>query len=107
MIHAERAIPQDAAAPGRRAAVSAAWRALAQLKIGILPAPLVVVVLGVCAAFVALGDAPSDLLMNIAVLAVGGFLCAEAGRRIPGLRRLGLGAILATFAPSFLVYAKA
>lgn len=48
---------------------------------------------------------PSDILMNIAILAVGGFACGEIGRRLPGLRKIGSAAILATFVPSFLVYA--
>ena len=48
---------------------------------------------------------PSDIMINIAVLAVGGFACAEVGRRLPGLRKIGAAAILATFVPSFLVYA--
>jgi Na+/citrate or Na+/malate symporter len=70
-----------------------------------VPAPVAVAAVAIVAAFVRLGAAPSDLLMNIAVLAVGGFLCAEIGKRTPGLRNLGLAAILATFLPSYLVYA--
>ena len=66
---------------------------------------MALVVIAVAAAYVRLGDAPSDILMNIAVLSVGGFLCAEIGKRTPGLRNLGLAAILATFVPSYLVYA--
>lgn len=81
------------------------WHRLMEVRVGIVPLPLVVVVIGVAAALAGLGEVPSDLLMNIAVLGVGGFLCAEVGQRIPGLRVVGLGAILATFAPSFLVYA--
>ncbi|THD61646.1 MAG: 2-hydroxycarboxylate transporter family protein [Phenylobacterium sp.] len=74
-------------------------------RIGVVPLPVAVVAVAVIAAFVALGAPPSDLPMSIAVLAVGGFVCAEAGRRIPGLKNLGLAAILATFLPSYLVYA--
>ncbi len=44
--------------------------------------------------------------MMIAVLAVGGFLCAEAGKRLPLLRNIGGAAICATFVPSALVYYK-
>jgi malate:Na+ symporter len=80
------------------------WRAM-DVRIGIVPIPLAAAVLALVAAFVALGEVPSDLLMGVAVLAVGGFLCAELGARIPGLRGLGLPAILATFVPSWLVYA--
>ena len=86
------------------AALRAWWRMM-DLRLGIVPAPLAVAVLALAAAFVSLGQVPSDILMNIAVLATGGFLCAEIGQRIPGLRSLGLAAILATFLPSWLVYA--
>jgi Na+/citrate or Na+/malate symporter len=41
----------------------------------------------------------------IAVLALGGFGCAEIGRRLPVIRNLGAAAIFATFVPSYLVYA--
>src|ERR1700760_2397027 len=75
------------------------------LRMGIVPLPVAVLAVGVAAAFVALGAVPSDMLMNIAVLSVGGFFCAEIGKRTPGLRNLGLAAILATFLPSWLVYA--
>jgi malate:Na+ symporter len=62
-------------------------------------------VLGIAAAYVQVGEAPSDILMNIAVLATGGFICAELGKHLPILRNLGVGAILATFLPSYLARA--
>ncbi|MBS0332814.1 MAG: 2-hydroxycarboxylate transporter family protein, partial [Proteobacteria bacterium] len=74
-------------------------------RVGIVPLPVAVLGLGVVAAFVALGAPPSDILMSILVLTLGGFACAEIGKRTPGLRALGLAAILATFLPSWLVYA--
>jgi Na+/citrate or Na+/malate symporter len=60
----------------------------------------------VAGVYVSLGKAPSDILMNIAVLAAGGFLCAEVGKRLPVLKHVGSAAILATFVPSYLVYAR-
>jgi malate:Na+ symporter len=93
------------AADAPSAALKLWWRAM-DLRIGIVPAPVAIMVAAIAAAFVALGQAPSDILMNIAVLAVGGFACAEVGKRVPVLRNLGFAAILATFAPSYLVYAK-
>jgi CCS family citrate carrier protein len=81
------------------------WARLMAVRIGIVPAPLALAVAGLVAGFVALGQVPSDILSNIAVLAAGGFLCAEIGSRVPGLNRLGLAAILATFLPSWLAYA--
>ncbi len=86
-------------------ALVAGWWWLMDMRVGIVPVPVAVVALVVIGAFVATGSAPSDILMNIAVLAVGGFFCAEIGKRAPGLRNLGLAAILATFLPSYLVYA--
>ncbi len=83
----------------------ALWWRLMDARIGIVPVPVAAVVLAVAAVYVRIGQAPSDILMNIAVLATGGFLCAEIGRRTPGLRNLGLAAILATFLPSYLTYA--
>ena len=81
------------------------WRRLVDLRIGIIPIPLLALILAVMAAFAARGEVPSDILTNIAFLAAGGFLCAEVGAWIPGLRSLGLAAILATFLPSYLVHA--
>ena len=87
------------------AAVAAWWRIM-DLRMGIVPVPVALVAVAVTAAFVRLGAAPSDILMNIVVLSVGGFFCAEIGKRAPGLKNLGLAAILATFLPSYLVYAR-
>ena len=95
----------EASAAGR--GPGAGWRRLIDLRVGVVPIPLAVAAVGIAGAFVALGKVPADLPMGIAVLATGGFLCAELGARIPGLNRLGLAAILATFLPSWLVYAGA
>jgi Na+/citrate or Na+/malate symporter len=122
------------------------WWRLLDVRIGIVPVPVFVVLIGLIAAFVALAPKtspkapappaavakanpvkagaslptlpskakalredpnkfPSDILMNIAVLAVGGFACAELGKRLPFLSRIGAAAIFATFVPSFLVFA--
>lgn len=79
-------------------------RAMA-LRIGIVPAPVAAVIVVLVAIYVRLGKVPSDLTMSIAILGLGGFACAEIGRHLPGVRRIGAAAILATFIPSFLVYA--
>jgi malate:Na+ symporter len=96
----------DTMAPSDPPAGIARWWRIMDLRIGIVPLPVAVIAIGVVAAFVRLGGPPGDLLSNIVVLSVGGFLCAEIGKRAPGLRNLGLAAILATFLPSFLVYAN-
>jgi CCS family citrate carrier protein len=81
------------------------WWSVMDFRIGIAPLPVVLIVLALAATYVALGKAPSDILTNIAILTTGGFLCAEIGKRIPGLRSLGFAAIFATFIPSYLEYA--
>jgi CCS family citrate carrier protein len=83
----------------------AGWWRIMDARIGIVPAPVLLVIAGVTAVFVGQGKVPSDILMNMAVLAVGGFLCAELGRRLPLIRNIGAAAIFATFIPSYLVYA--
>lgn len=82
-----------------------AWWRFVDFKIGVVPAPIFLALLAVIAAFVSTGKAPSDILVNIAILSVGGFACAEIGKRTPFLNQMGAGAILATFVPSYLVFA--
>ena len=74
--------------------------------IGVIPLPVYVVLVIVLAAFTRAGKLPSDISLMIALLAVGGFTCAEIGKRLPVLSALGAAAILATFVPSYLAYAK-
>lgn len=114
------------------------WWELMDLRIGVVPLPVFVVLFAIIAGFVVTKtppsappasksaivaatkqtpsavplakpttsspSVPSDILMNIAILTVGGFACAEIGRRLPYLRKIGSAAILATFVPSYLVY---
>lgn len=82
-----------------------AWWKFVDFKIGIIPAPTFVMLIGLIAGFMAVGKVPSDMLMNIAVLSVGGFACAEIGKRLPLFNQMGAAAIFATFVPSYLVYA--
>ena len=87
------------------AGAMALWWKVMDFRIGVVPAPVFVAILGVAALYVSLGKAPSDILMNMAVLAVGGFACAELGKRLPLVRNIGAAAIFATFIPSYLVFA--
>jgi CCS family citrate carrier protein len=73
-------------------------------KIGIVPLPVAIVIAALLAAFVRLGQVPADLTTNILTLSLGGFACAEIGKHIPGLKKIGAAAIFATFVPSYLVY---
>ncbi|MDB6168231.1 MAG: Malate Na(+) symporter [Verrucomicrobia bacterium] len=75
-----------------------------EVRIGIVPLPAYLVLLGVIGFFLRDGRFPTEISMMIAVLAVGGFTCGEVGRRIPLLRNLGAAAIFATFLPTCLAY---
>jgi len=80
------------------------WWSLVDFKIGIVPLPVFVVLLALIAAFTLTGSVPSDILMAIVLLSMGGFTCAELGKRIPIIRNIGAAAIFATFIPSALVF---
>jgi CCS family citrate carrier protein len=82
------------------------WWKIVQIRIGIVPLPVYVLLAALVAFFLLRdGKVASDLPTMIAVLALGGFGCAEIGRRLPVIRNLGAAAIFATFVPSYLVYA--
>jgi malate:Na+ symporter len=92
--------------PGKGAWPGGWWR-LMELRVGVLPVPVYVVLLAIVAWFAAQpGKFPTEICMMMAVLAVGGFTCGEVGKRLPVLRHFGAAAIFATFVPSYLVYAR-
>jgi malate:Na+ symporter len=80
------------------------WWRIVETRIGILPVPVFILLILIIVGFDATGNVPSDILMAIAILTVGGFACAEIGKHIPVVRRIGASAILATFIPSALTY---
>jgi malate:Na+ symporter len=80
------------------------WWRLLDIKIGIVPLPIYLILAGLIAAFLALGKLPNEICMMIAVLTVCGFGCAELGKRLPIARNIGAAAIFATFIPSALAY---
>src|SRR6201994_1212323 len=80
------------------------WWAIVDYKIGIIPLPIFLLLFVVIGAFALTGKVPSDILMAIVLLSMGGFTCAELGKRIPIIRNIGAAAIFATFIPSALVY---
>jgi Na+/citrate or Na+/malate symporter len=83
------------------------WWKIMELRIGILPVPVYVVLLGVIIWFTQQpGKFPGEICVMMAVLAVGGFTCGELGKRLPVLHHFGAAAIFATFIPSYLTYAK-
>ena len=75
-------------------------------RIGIIPVPIYVMLFALIVGFVYTGDIKGEISMMIAVLVIGGFTCAEIGKRMPVLRNIGAAAIFATFIPSALAYYK-
>ena len=80
------------------------WWQVMDTRIGIIPLPIYLALLALIAGFVFTGKVPSDILMSIVLLAVGGFTCAELGKRLPVVRNIGAAAIFATFIPSALAF---
>jgi malate:Na+ symporter len=80
------------------------WWRLMELRIGIIPLPIFILLAALVTGFVVTGNLPNEINMWIAVLALFGFICAEVGKRIPILRNIGGAAICATFVPSFLAF---
>jgi Na+/citrate or Na+/malate symporter len=82
------------------------WWKIMTLRIGIVPVPIYVILVAVLAGFTYTGDVKGEISTMIALLVIGGFTCAEIGKRMPVLRNIGAGAIFATFVPSALAYYK-
>jgi malate:Na+ symporter len=98
----------DSAVPTKRSGAEGwwpeGWWSIVDFKIGIVPLPVFVILLAVIGGFAATGTVPSDILMAIVLLSMGGFTCAELGKRIPIIRNIGAAAIFATFIPSYLAF---
>jgi len=75
-------------------------------KIGILPIGVYLFVLAVLIALLSKKLLPNDMLGALTVMVLFGFTCAEFGRRIPIIKNIGGTVIMATFLPSYLVFAK-
>ena len=93
-----------AAAPSSATVWRDRWWVIFDVRIGVLPLPVYIVLLLVLAAMAASGKLDADLPTGIALVAVGGFTCAELARRIPWIRHIGATSIFAAFLPSALIY---
>jgi malate:Na+ symporter len=82
------------------------WWKIMDTRIGIIPLPIYVILFALLAGFTYTGDIKGEVSIMIAVLVMGGFTCAEIGKRLPVLRNIGAAAIFATFVPSALAYYK-
>jgi CCS family citrate carrier protein len=81
-----------------------------EMRLGVLPLPIALVLAALLTTFIAMGKfpasgkTPQDVCTMLAVLALGGFTCAEIGKRLPLLKDIGGAAIFATFIPSYLAF---
>ena len=98
-----RALPDETNAPAK-AFWPQGWWKIVDYKIGIVPLPIFPILFLLIGAFAFTGKVPSDILMAIVLLSMGGFTCAELGKRIPLIRNIGAAAIFATFIPSYLAF---
>ena len=80
------------------------WWKLMEMRVGVIPLPVYVLLLGMMVVFVRLNKVPGEISMVIAIMMVGGFTLAEIGKRVPILGSIGGAAIFATFVPSCLVF---
>ncbi|MGA7324298.1 MAG: 2-hydroxycarboxylate transporter family protein [Rhodomicrobium sp.] len=83
------------------------WWRLMETRIGIVPVPVFVLLLVLITAFTLTHKMPDEISVALALMVVGGFTCAEIGKRLPVIRNIGAAAIFATFIPSALVYYQA
>src|SRR6476661_2144583 len=82
------------------------WWRIVDMRIGIIPIPIYGILVALLAGFTYTGDIKGEISIMIAILVIGGFTCAEIGKRTPVLRNIGAAAIFATFVPSALAYYK-
>jgi CCS family citrate carrier protein len=80
------------------------WWRLMEIRIGIIPLPVYLIVAALIVGFVVTGKVTSEISMAIVMFAFFGFTCAEVGKRLPLLRNIGAAAIFATFIPSYLAF---
>jgi malate:Na+ symporter len=85
------------------------WWKLMEIRIGIIPLPVYLLLAGLLLAFVLMNKVtdektPEEISTVLAIMVVGGFTCAELGKRIPIIRSIGGAAIFATFIPSCLAF---
>jgi len=72
-------------------------------RVGIIPLPVYLLLLALLAAFAVMGKISGEITVMIAVIVAGGFTCAELGKRIPILNKIGGSSLVTIFLPSFLV----
>ncbi|OBA04862.1 malate permease [Paenibacillus polymyxa] len=82
------------------------WQKVLNYKIGgVIPVGLYIPFMAVVYMLMNTGKLASDMPGAVSVMVLYGFILAEIGKRIPILKDIGGAAIMATFVPSYMVYA--
>lgn len=97
-IKLERYENTDASTPLKK------WWQFFDFRIGVLPFPVYLLLIIILGVMTAKGKLASDLTTGIALVAVGGFTCAELAKRIPWIQNIGAASIFSAFIPSMLIF---
>lgn len=81
-----------------------AFRRIANLKVGVIPLPLYLIIAVVIYGAAIYGKLPADMIGGFAVIMIMGILLGDLGLKIPILKDIGGPAILAIFVPSIMVF---
>lgn len=81
------------------------WYRWCEISIGGIPLTLYVLLGLLLAGFHYTGKITTELMMIVAIMSFFGATCGELGKRLPFFKHIGGGVILATFVPSYLIYA--
>lgn len=79
---------------------------IVNLKLGVIPLPLYLVLATIVFAASYYGKLPKDMIGGFAIIMVMGILLGNIGAKIPILKIIGGPAILSIFIPSYLIFAK-
>ncbi|CFB63998.1 2-hydroxycarboxylate transporter family protein [Pandoraea apista] len=94
--------------PSSGHALRDAWWRFMDMRVGIVPLPVhLVLIAAIVTTVLTTGKLSAELSPIIALLAVCSFTCMEIGQRIPIFRSIGGPVILVTFLPSWLVFTHA
>lgn len=74
------------------------------VKIGVIPLPLYVVLAAIIYGASVYNKLPADMIGGFAVIMIMGIFLGDIGMRIPILKNIGGPAILSLFIPSLLVF---
>lgn len=97
-----RPSPATTSAPGKF--WPEGWWRLMDRRVGIVPVPVFFLLVLVLGAFMARGKMSPEICVAMGVLAVGGCLFGEMGKRVPIVRHLGGAIIFTTFVPACLAH---